>query len=266
MKLSRRLKLMANAHIFNWSFYRFIHLVLLSSVKSRKKGVFRWRNASFDYNDIEVLSGMYNEIMYKEHYKFESPEKNPLIIDCGANIGMSVLYFHKTIPGARIIAIEADPDTFAILKKNCERNLIHATLINNAVWSSDDETLRFGREGADAGSLHSNVNTVNVKTIRLKRLIAESGRIALLKLDIEGAEIEVLEDCRDQLNMVDKLFVEYHSFPEQPQQLNLLLTILSENGFRYLILPARKMYVPFINTFQQERMDLQLNVFAFRTS
>src|ERR1700741_4710485 len=56
--------------------------------------------------------------------------------------------------------------------------------------------------------------------------------IDLLKLDIEGAEFDVLKDCDDRLSIVKCLFVEYHSFASQRQRLPELFAMLRDAGFR----------------------------------
>src|SRR5688500_10055596 len=53
------------------------------------------------------------EIFVREIYRFETDIRNPVIIDCGSNIGLSVLYFHKSYPGARILAFEPDAGNFS---------------------------------------------------------------------------------------------------------------------------------------------------------
>jgi predicted O-methyltransferase YrrM len=55
-------------------------------------------------------------------YRFNSLITKPLILDCGANVGVSVLYFKRLYPDAEIIAFEPDEDVFAILKQNYEES------------------------------------------------------------------------------------------------------------------------------------------------
>ncbi|HKZ65867.1 MAG TPA: hypothetical protein VJ111_05915, partial [Chitinophagaceae bacterium] len=56
-----------------------------------------------------------NEMFKEKVYKFTSSKKNPYIIDCGSNIGMSILYFKSLYPEARILGFEADPYIFSFL-------------------------------------------------------------------------------------------------------------------------------------------------------
>ena len=73
------------------------------------------------------------EIFEEEVYRFQTENKTPLIIDCGANIGLSVLYFRRLFPNAKIIAFEPDEGIFKILQKNMglipQSNLIEFRLL-----------------------------------------------------------------------------------------------------------------------------------------
>lgn len=208
---------------------------------------------------------MKDEIFSKEIYKFFSDKKDPLIIDCGANIGMSVLYFKKIFPQARIIAFEPDPKIFSILKKNTENfGYSDIKLYNNALWDSEKE-LDFSSEGADAGriSTENEKNIIKIKTLKLSDFLKE--KVDLLKIDIEGAEYTVLKECSAGLKNVDKMFLEYHSFSNEEQKLDEVLAIVRGAGFRYNInhigVVSKQ---PFVKVNTYSGMDLQLNIFAFR--
>src|ERR1700693_4874079 len=63
----------------------------------------------FSYSGFVCL---FEEIFIRQDYIFVSRRPDPLIIDCGSNIGMSILYFKRRYPKARIIGFEPDPATF----------------------------------------------------------------------------------------------------------------------------------------------------------
>ena len=73
---------------------------------------------------------------------------------------------------------------------------------------------------------------------RLRNLLER--KVQLLKLDIEGAELEVLRDCGARLQNVERLFVEHHSFLGRPQQLGEFFGILEAAGFRPVRLLAER--------------------------
>jgi len=88
--------------------------------------------------------------------------------------------------------------------------------------------------------------------------------VDMLKLDIEGAEVEVLRDCADRLATVDHVFVEYHSFIGQSQLLDDLISVLRSSGYRYYLQPQLLISSPFINRLCHKGMDQTINVFAWR--
>lgn len=201
-------------------------------------------------------------------YAFRSDSGTPRIVDAGANIGLSVLYFKQQHPNSSVIAFEADPHVYAVLQENMHTfGCDGVVLINKAVWNLDGE-VQFAADGADGGTLESHVpatHTVTVQATRLRHYLRE--KIDLLKIDIEGAETEVLEDCADLLGNVRLLFVEYHSRVDRPQSLHRLLRVLADADFRVTVQPV---YQPARQPFLQESvrvgMDLQLNIYATRSA
>ena len=84
-----------------------------------------------------------------------------------------------------------------------------------------------------------------------------------LKMDIEGAELKVLLDCKDQLHKIKYLFVEYHSWVSSQQELNVLLDLLTQCGFRYYIHSIGEVLKqPFVDRTFSNGMDVQLDIHA----
>lgn len=221
----------------------------------------------FDVPDALSFIWQFHDIFVEENYKFESGFPNPVIIDCGANVGLSCVYFKKLFPNAVVTAFEADPKIFEFLKENLSANKITGVeIFNKAVWINNTE-IEIGTEGADGASvLSGSDNRITVKAIRLKEVLEKSDRIDMLKIDIEGAEYEVIKDCGNSLSNVRNIFIEYHSFLQTEQNLNEILTTLTSAGFRYFIRPAADRLVPFINRKNKNApaMDLQLNIYAYK--
>lgn len=214
--------------------------------------------ASFNLGNEELFqSGM---------YRFKANRSNPYIIDCGANLGMSVIYFKQLYPDARIIAFEADDDIFQYLEKNIDSfDYRDVQLINKAVWNCE-EVLSFNVEGGAGGRLEEkSIEGIYKKvpcTSLKKYLIGE--KVDFLKLDIEGAEYEVIKDCEKELKNIDNLFIEYHSMSGKKQNLDKILSIVRNAGFRYHIKEAYTTKQPFIQRKLNFGMDLQLNIFCYR--
>lgn len=208
---------------------------------------------------------IFKEIFFEHIYKFRTNCSNPRIIDCGANIGLSVLYFKKMFPGSIITAFEPDEKLFDTLKSNVEAfQFDNVCLINKGLWKEDGR-LSFISEGADGGKINFNSepSTHSIAVTRLSNYLNQ--KIDFLKIDIEGAEFDVLEECKDKLENVQRIFLEYHSFIGQEQKLDKILAVLKESGFRiYISSPGLHSKNPFeeINTYNG--MDLQLNIFGIR--
>jgi FkbM family methyltransferase len=216
-------------------------------------------------NDIGSFGPMQREIWEREIYAFNPDTSAPIIFDCGANIGMAVAYFKHKWPQSHVHAFEADPEIFKVLQQNVRTaGFDNVTLHQAAVWT-DNAVLHFRPDGSDGGRIDAAAGTglIDVPAVRLADLLVQP--IDFLKIDIEGAEIAVLETCRSQLKYVKRLFVEYHSFQSAPQQLHRLLELLRDAEFRVYITSAHELsQSPFLLQRTCAGMDLQLNIFAFR--
>ncbi len=209
---------------------------------------------------------MYEEIFQHQIYRFTTDRQTPKIIDGGANIGLSVLYFKSLYPNAEIIAFEPDEKIFKILEANILNSSYSNSIYLNqkALWDQDT-TLTFSSEGADAGRIETDAKehrSVQIPAVSLRPYLQDY--IDFLKLDIEGAELEVINDCKDLLCNVQHLFIEYHSFIGEPQRLPELLEIVSAAGFRFYLHPSVNSPQPLYQINTYEGMDSQVNIFAYR--
>jgi hypothetical protein len=91
------------------------------------------------------------------------------------------------------------------------------------------------------------------------------GRVDLLKLDIEGAETQVLREAQHRLDRVERIFVEYHSLVDKPQNLPELLGVLAASEFRFFATGSERRVRPFHGVPADRGIDLQLNIFAIKT-
>ena len=153
-----------------------------------------------------------------------------------------------------------------MLKNNIKSfGLSNVQIIQKALWNKEGETI-FSSEGADAGRLTDNgemINSIKIMTTSLRGYLERP--VDLLKIDIEGAEVVVMEDCADLLINVKNLFVEYHSFDGKEQGLDILLSILKKAGFRYYIYNFGSLsHQPFEEKKTYLGMDMQLNIYACR--
>ncbi len=224
----------------------------------------KFMDYSFRVADTESFVWQYKDIFTDELYRFETENREPVIIDCGSNIGMSILYFRQNYPQAKIYAYEAHPKIAKILKQNLAQNKItDINILNKAVWI-DNNGISFADEGADGSSIFGSESKLQIPSVRLADELEPFRRIDMLKMDIEGAEIEVLKDAEIQLAKVQNLFVEFHSFYERKQDLQDLLEVLTNAGFRYDIYSVKRLKKSPMLRFNEQKgdMDFQLNIFA----
>ncbi len=210
----------------------------------------------------------YEDIFSKEIYRFKASGERPVIIDCGANIGVSVLYFKSLYPDSTIIAFEPDANNFDLLKSNVLINgLQNVDLRKAAVWITEGE-ISFESSGSEASHISATAqpSAQAIPSVRLADILSGFQKIDFLKIDIEGAEWEVLNDAKAELGKVMHLFLEYHGKATETSKLIDLLQIVQNAGFAaYVQNAATGIKYPFLSTDKKFTVyDVQLNIFCFR--
>jgi FkbM family methyltransferase len=230
------------------------------------KGAIKLNSNSFTYADWPSFVHQYHDIFIRSVYALPRPESIESVLDCGVNVGTSMVYFLSRFPNARVWGWEADASLYAI----AESNLVpypssNWFLENKAVWKSD-EGVNFFLDGADAGSLFPiSGEHVRIASMRLLDKISEFDQIDLLKLDIEGAEYSVLQDIQSELHKIQYLFVEVHLNEHFSEQFPLLINLIVEAGFRFRIEGVKApTKAPFLNPPKSEVYTSQLNIFCSR--
>lgn len=190
-----------------------------------------------DYVDAASLQNCFDVLVLKGWNDFCTDKKHPVILDCGANIGISVLRYKMLFPGAQITAFEPDPGIADVLRRNLDRNGAHdVQLIEGAVWIRHGE-MSFFCEGADGSRLVSKGSryrsNIKVKTVDFNDYI--SREIDLIKMDIEGAEFDVIPHIADRLRLVRNMIVECHLRDSEPDRVASLLGALALARFHVAI-------------------------------
>lgn len=187
------------------------------------------------YTDAASCYMEYKDIFYHGIYWFAARTQTPFIIDGGGCIGMSVLYHKRLAPGARILCFEPDRDLFAVLQENIRNNRLEGITPIPEGLSGREGQAGFVPDGADGGRVVLSEARGTVPLVRLSPYV--DGPVDFLKLNIEGQELEVLEDLEDsgKLQQIRECVIEYHDWPEEEQRLDKLLALLHRNGFRYLL-------------------------------
>jgi FkbM family methyltransferase len=215
--------------------------------------------------DAASFLSTYSEIFVEQIYKIRFSCESPYILDLGANIGLSILYFKMLCPKAQITAFEADPRIFSYLEHNIKSNgYSDVALVNKAIWY-ENVSLQFSPEGGDGGRIawDGEKSTVEVQAQDIRQLL--KGRtVDFLKMDIEGAENSILPACHDCLSAVRNIFVEYHSRVDEHQYLDKVISVLAEAGFRLHLQSAFCSPTPYVERRVHSGYDLQLNIFGWR--
>lgn len=216
---------------------------LKSDLMSKADGsIIRLLTYTVRINDGPNYYMLYKDLFLRHIYRFTVRRPKPLILDCGSNIGMSILYFKHLCPAARVIGFEPDPSIQPYLFENLSRNtLSDVTIVRGALaakegFASFHSGDKYGSCLADHAAASANIparKTEVVPCVRLRDYLTEP--VDFLKMNIEGAEYDVLADCVDRLQVVSEMVIEYHHLPGLPRTLHKLLALLHEHGFEILI-------------------------------
>lgn len=203
--------------------------------------------SKFSFVNLKEFLTIHKDVFIGKEYKFETNNSSPFIIDCGSHIGVSVIYFKKLYPKAKILAFEPNPQNFKILKTNVTKNDLKEVELVNAVLTNREGEVDFyiSKEKKSpwtwGDSAAKNVwydpkthKTIKVKAVCLSSYIKK--KVDLIKLDIEGLEEQVLEEISGKLKLVKEIVMEFHgSSTNKQNRVENILSILDKNLFDYTI-------------------------------
>lgn len=224
--------------------FRFLLLTVLSLFfKLTRKHLIRQLRLEVDQIAYNVKIGLGEwKIIYENNVLCQymalaefRPKAGNICIDIGANIVATSLGWWRTSPHLKIIAVEPHPLTFKRLKRNIELNnagqIIKPSMV--AIGKKDGIlTMQISDEGTMAmrpDTYQTGAKEITVPSLSLDSFIANEAidRIDLLKIDIEGFEVEALLGATEAMKQTRRLVIEFHS--------NLLrdkcLLILKDSGF-----------------------------------
>lgn len=189
-------------------------------------GTIRLRNRTSD-KDVFFQVFVIREYDFAYLHQFErlrqtyeravAANETPLILDCGANIGLAAIWFARIFPRARIYAIEPDRSNFDMLCANV-RNYANVVPLHAAIWDRHADNLAIVNP-ADPASCYQVAETsgadprgVPAYTVPEVMRMAGSRRILLAKIDIEGGERALFRSNTDWLTDVDAIAIELHDW------------------------------------------------------
>lgn len=213
-------------------------------LRLRRERFCGFRVESFDY---ETLHFLFREIFVRSEYWFDSSSDQPLIFDCGANIGMATLFFKWLYPRSVIHCFEPDRPTFEMLRRNVQANHLTDVHPHNVALSDVVGAVEFFVSASRNGSLLMSLDPQRTTAADYKSTIVDGTKLSafvngtpvdLVKLDIEGAEGLVLRDLVESgvIRKVKQFVVEYHHHVDHGKaKLGDFLCLLNEAGFDYQI-------------------------------
>lgn len=237
----------------------------------RRKPRFRPAEVSFSGRPVRLCDApsflsAWDEIFVNRIYEIRGdPAHVPCLVDAGANIGLAALFWKWRYGRFKYVGFEPDP----VVAACCRENL--------RAWQIDGELHEFalaGREGtswfqpdqADGGQLAAArpVGSVPAFEVKLKRLSAFlPASVDLLKIDVEGAEGEVLAEIAPCLPRVQALFVEWHS-RAGAGGLGQAIALLESAGFDCFVQVAVGPPRPFLAVRPEQGFAQNLNLYATR--
>jgi len=217
------------------------------------------------FSDAASLLSAHQEIFSREMFRLPAVSEPSMIIDGGANIGLATLYFKRRYPEVEVMAIEADPEIGNLLRRNIEEFCPRGVaVVEGALWNRR-ERVSFRPDQADGGTVSDDAGgAISVDTVLLDELIGDRP-VDFLKLDIEGAELPVLEQSAASLAHVERLYIEFHCERDKPQALSRILSILEDAGFRYYLEAASvPLCHPFSDPIPDGPFETLINIFGWK--
>jgi len=200
------------------------------------KGVIEQIFQNLDYD----LSRFPLHQAFSQHVKrVEDSGRTGLIIDAGANIGASPIFFHFNYPNAMIVAIEPERNNCRYLERNCAGLGVH--VIEGALGSRPGKSFLQDPGLSDWGFRVSDQGLYEVKVTSIPQILRdfppERYSPLILKIDIEGGEKELFSGDVGWLDRIPLLIIELHDWllPGEANSQNFLKAISSFNfDFVYL--------------------------------
>jgi len=238
-------------------FFSIVQWELKKKSKKKQKNIVKSKFLGFSFLSYNywTIDYLFEEIFLNNEYNFKAHTQTPLIIDCGSNIGMSILYFKYIYPNSRIIAFEPNPNSFKLLKKNVANNNLKNVEINNLGLYDEETEISFyidNNLSSLVGSINKKrggTNELKVSAKKLSSYLKDVEEVDLIKIDVEGAEINIIKELLETktLNKVKEYIIEYHhNMGEDKSNLSSFLAVFETNGYNYNIKTNFKK----INSFQ----------------
>lgn len=138
---------------------------------------------------------MFDDVFLDREYALDELQAPRTVLDCGANVGYTSVFLANAYPQARIVAVEPEPSNYALLCRNIAP-YPNIESIKVGVWTRAGRLSIENPQDVNSGFRLSESDAGTVETLTIPDLLARHGidQLDLLKLDVEGAERELLQD------------------------------------------------------------------------
>jgi FkbM family methyltransferase len=199
---------------------------------------------SFEPSNLDSFQEIFFGFEYQSPWSLDDCKS---MIDLGANIGMATQYFLTQAPLEKVILVEANPALAKHLKTQLGRfNLdcqfeVQEVCVSGASGQEVEFCIDHNNRDSGIGRSGHNKETIRLKTIALSELISQSqwGRVDILKMDIEGAEHDIIDKEPESLKNFRYLFCEVHGESQQRESFHKQIENL---GFEVKILSSQDPY------------------------
>lgn len=219
-----------------------------------RRGQATIRSHRMKFPHWEYFFGIFYEIFVEENYRINGLTNVRHIIDAGSNTGISVVYFAQTYPEARIDCFEPNPEALPYLQENVAS--YKTVSVHPFALGEKKRSLNFYVDAEiRASSMASSVNFVHARNRPQREIPVEMRKLSefintpvdILKVDIEGGEMGVMEDLvsSGKIKHIKNILMEFHYDPESlPNLPTRMFTLLEENGFFFYIRKGAMVTVP----------------------
>lgn len=197
----------------------------------------RFKGQDINFYFSSLAEGLDVPEYYLKKYRIKEGD---IVLDCGAYCGTTVYYFSQLAgETGKVIALEPDKENYKALLKNIKiHNLKNVIPLNMCLWDKKGK-LGFNTEGnlgSCLSSIHGEIPSTFVDATSIQDIINDYkiDKIDFIKMDIEGAEINVIESVKDYLkkNTVNLAIASYHLVDGQ-MTYKTLEKIFEEIGYTY---------------------------------
>jgi len=173
------------------------------------------------------------QIFLRDDYESPIPVENvQRIVDLGANVGYSCLYWCHRYPQSQVTAFEPHPRHLKAIEENLALNKVLDRVNVIGAAAGSNERTSYLTDARASSAVTDKPADFEIRVVDIFREPAMQGRIDILKMDIEGAEYEILSDPRFQQLDIRVLVLEWHNTPEYPDGLTWCLENLRGRGYQ----------------------------------